>query len=47
MFLPRYREHCVIRKIDPARGLVTVLYRALPVEISSDEIQLPGPAAGG
>jgi len=47
VFLPRYREHCVIRKVDPARGLITVLYRSLPVEISSDEIQLPEPMPGG
>jgi DNA mismatch repair protein MutS2 len=46
VFLPRYREHCVIRKIDLARETLTVLYRALPVELSWDEIALPGSPGG-
>ena len=41
LFLPRYREHCVVRKVDAAKRLVVVLYRNLPVEVSFDEVQCP------
>lgn len=47
VFLPRYREHCVVRKIDATKRLVTVLYRQLPVEVSYDEVQLPEGGGGG
>lgn len=46
VYLPRYREHCVVRKLDPVKRLVVVLYRGLPVELPFDEIQLPDGANG-
>ena len=45
VYLHRYREHCVVRKVDLIKRSVTVLYRQLPVELPLEEVQLP--AAGG
>jgi len=46
VFLPRYREHCLVRKVDLAKEMVTVLYRQLPVELAFDEVALPETPAG-
>jgi DNA mismatch repair protein MutS2 len=41
VFLPKYREHVVVRKVDRERRRITVLYRNLPLEADFDEVQLP------
>ncbi len=41
VFLPRYKEHCVVRKVDHGKRQVTVLYRQMQVALSFDEVQLP------
>jgi len=49
VFLPRYREPCIVRKVDASKQTVTVLYRGLPVEVPFDDLQLPDdfrPASG-
>lgn len=41
VFLPKYREHVVVRKVDRERRRITVLYKNLPLEADFDEVQLP------
>ncbi len=41
VFLPKYREQVVVRKVDKERRRITVLYRNLPLEADFDEVQLP------
>jgi hypothetical protein len=46
VFLPKYREHVVVRKVDRERRRITVLYRNLPLEADFDEVQLPDDFTG-
>lgn len=41
VFLPKYRESVVVRRVDKERQRITVLYRGLPLEAGFEEVQLP------
>ncbi len=41
VYLPRYREPCIVRKVDAAKRRLVVLYKNLPVEVSFDEVRGP------
>ena len=41
VYLRKYREHCLVRKVDREHQKLTVLYRKMEVEIAFDEVQLP------
>jgi DNA mismatch repair protein MutS2 len=41
VYLRKYREHCLVRKVDREHQKLTVLYRKMEVEIAFDEVQVP------
>jgi DNA mismatch repair protein MutS2 len=47
VFLPRFKEQCVVRKVDAAKRQLVVLYKGMPVELSFDEVRLPDDFVGG
>jgi dsDNA-specific endonuclease/ATPase MutS2 len=41
VWLPKYREQCVVQKVDRPKRRIELLYRGLTVEVSFDEVQCP------
>jgi DNA mismatch repair protein MutS2 len=41
VYLPRYRESCRVRRVDRAKGVVTVLYRSMSLEVPFSEVACP------